>query len=184
MQLQLFPYSPERDVYRLLQVEPSADPAEITAAVRRLARTFHPDRNGSPRATQEMQVVNAVRNLLVDPHSRAVYDRARHRFLADAATRRGRRVTRLVAHPAEPRYAPAAVAPAHAVPPHRGLEGRAHPLGVVLTLTGQALVAALRALLDAFRPRCSFCSAVADFDHRYCATCGAPLGRPQPLTGR
>ena len=177
MQLRLLPYTPERDVYRLLGVPSSADADEITAACRRLARTFHPDRNASHRATQEMQVVNAVRALLVDPHSRAAYDRARHRFLADDATRHRRRVTRLVAHPAVPRPVPA---PAVAAQVAR----RARSVGSVVALTGQALVAALRALLDAFRPRCAFCSAVADFDHRYCAVCGATLGRPQPLTGR
>src|SRR6266508_5031261 len=96
MQPQLFPYSPQRDVYRLLQVQPSADQAEITVAVRRLARAFHPDRNRSPFATKEMQVVNAVRNLLVDPHARAVYDRARRRYFVDDAARSGRHVTRLV----------------------------------------------------------------------------------------
>ena len=173
MQPQLFPYSPERDVYRLLQVEPSAAPDEINAAVRRLARTFHPDRNGSPRATQEMQVVNAVRNLLIDPQARATYDRARHRFLAEHAARADRRVTRLVASPEVPRRAAAD----SAAVPQLGV-------GSVLALTGQALMAALRALLDAFRPRCRVCWAVADFEHRYCAACGAPLGQPRPLPGR
>jgi curved DNA-binding protein CbpA len=180
MQPQLFPYSPERDVYRLLQVEPSADPAEITAAVRRLARTFHPDRNRSPHATQEMQVVNAVRNLLVDPHARAVYDRARHRFLADDGTLRGRRVTRLVARPAQPRSMPVA-APA---PTALAAPGPWISVGALLAMTGQTLLAALRTLLDAFRPRCAVCSALADFEHRFCAACGAPLGRPRPLTAR
>jgi curved DNA-binding protein CbpA len=173
MQPQLFPYSPERDVYRLLQVEPSAAPDEIAAAIRRLARTFHPDRNWSPHATQEMQVVNAVRSLLIDPASRAVYDRARDRFLAVHAARSQRRVTRLVAHPAVPRHA--RTAPAVAIP---------QSVSSVIALTGQALMAALRAILDAFRPRCSVCWALADFDHRYCAACGAPLGQPRPLPGR
>jgi curved DNA-binding protein CbpA len=172
MQPQLFPYSPERDVYRLLQVEPSAAPAEITAAVRRLARTFHPDRNGSPRATQEMQVVNAVRSLLFDPQARATYDRARHRYLAEDATWSARRVTRLVAQPAVPRSV-------RRVAPTPRLE-----VGAVVAQAGQVLMAALRALLDAFRPRCGVCWALADFDHRYCAACGAPLGRPRPLPGR
>jgi curved DNA-binding protein CbpA len=182
MQPQLFPYSPERDVYRLLQVQPSADQAEITAAVRRLARAFHPDRNRSPFATQEMQVVNAVRNLLVDPQARAVYDRARHRFFVDGAARSGRRVTRLVSRPAEPRATSAhrAAPGVPAVVDH----GRATSVRAVVALTGDALLAALRALIDAFRPRCGICLALADFDHRYCAACGAPLGRPRPLTSR
>jgi curved DNA-binding protein CbpA len=173
MQPQLFPYSPERDVYRLLQVEPSAAPDEIVAAIRRLARTFHPDRNWSPRATQEMQVVNAVRSLLIDPASRAVYDRARDRFLAVHTARSQRRVTRLVDHPEAPPHA--RTAPAVAIP---------QSVSSVIALTGQALLAALRAILDAFRPRCSVCWALADFDHRYCASCGAPLGQPRPLPGR
>jgi curved DNA-binding protein CbpA len=174
MQPQLFPYSPERDVYRLLQVEPSAAPGEINAAVRRLARTFHPDRNGSPRATQEMQVINAVRNLLIDPQARATYDRARHRFLAEHAARAERRASRPVARSAAPRPA---VADSSASGPHLGV-------GSVLAQTGQAVLAALRALLDAFRPRCGVCWALADFDHRFCAACGAPLGQPRPLPGR
>lgn len=188
MQPQLFPYSPERDVYRLLQVQPSADQAELTAAVRRLARAFHPDRNRSPYATQEMQVVNAVRNLLVDPQARAAYDRARHRYFVDDATRSGRRVTRLVSRPAEPRATSArgptsAQRPAPAVPAVVNAS-RATSVRALVSLTGDALLAALRALIDAFRPRCGICSALADFDHRYCATCGAPLGRPRPLTSR
>ncbi|MEO6579378.1 MAG: hypothetical protein ABIO99_10845 [Candidatus Limnocylindria bacterium] len=38
----LLPYTPERDVYRLLDVPSSASLDEISAACRRLARTFHP----------------------------------------------------------------------------------------------------------------------------------------------
>jgi curved DNA-binding protein CbpA len=47
----LLPYSPERDVYRLLGVPSNASTDEVTLACRRLARTFHPDRNGSQRPT-------------------------------------------------------------------------------------------------------------------------------------
>ena len=50
MDLRLLPYLPERYVYRLLGVPPSADRAAIVAACRRLSRTFHPDRSASPRA--------------------------------------------------------------------------------------------------------------------------------------
>src|SRR5574338_260923 len=81
----LLPYTPERDVYRLLGVPSSASSDEILAACRRLARTFHPDRNASVRANQEMQVVNAVRRVMTDPGSRAAYDRERARFHATRA---------------------------------------------------------------------------------------------------
>jgi len=86
------PYSPDRDVYRLLQVDPEAGSDEVMDAWRRLARTFHPDRNGSQRATEEMQVVNAVRDLLSDPAARAAYDRERGRFMT--ALVRGARTDR------------------------------------------------------------------------------------------
>ena len=52
-------------------VPATASTDEITAACRRLARTFHPDHNRSQRATAEMQVVNAVRRVLTDPEPRA-----------------------------------------------------------------------------------------------------------------
>ncbi len=81
--MRLLPYTPERDAYRLLGVPPSASIDEIGMACRRLARTFHPDHNQSPRATQEMQVVNAVRRVLSDPEWRATYDRERWRFHAE-----------------------------------------------------------------------------------------------------
>src|SRR5688500_9004898 len=81
----LLPYSPERDVYRLLGVPSTASTEEIGAACRRLARTFHPDLNRSGRATEEMQVVNTVRQVLSDPEWRAVYDRERYRFHAELA---------------------------------------------------------------------------------------------------
>jgi hypothetical protein len=136
MQPRLFPYSPERDVYRLLQVAPSAESYEIMAAIRRLARTFHPDRNGSPRATEEMQVVNAVRNLLIDPQARARYDHARHRFLAENAARR-RRGAVLEARSGARLPAPIV---------------RTRPIASRIALTGRALMAALRAILDAFAP--------------------------------
>ena len=77
MDPRIYPYSPQRDVYRLLEVHPSAGNGEILAACRRLTRAFHPDTNISPRATQEMQVINAVRRVLTDPAARAEYDAAR-----------------------------------------------------------------------------------------------------------
>jgi curved DNA-binding protein CbpA len=86
MTQRFLPYTPDRDIYRLLQVDPRAGPDEVMEAWRRLARTFHPDRNGSRRATEEMQVVNAVRDLLSDPEARAEYDRERRRWMSAPAS--------------------------------------------------------------------------------------------------
>jgi curved DNA-binding protein CbpA len=151
----LLPYTPERDVYRLLGVPASASSEEITAACRRLARTFHPDHHPSARATAEMQVVNTVRRVLTDPESRALYDRERVRFHAS----RGRVAFRAPsATPFEPVYS---------LPgPPSTIEryARATLVGVAVTV---------KELLPA---RCPGCRAVilAD-DDAYCAACGTRL---------
>lgn len=158
----LLPYHPERDVYRLLQVDVSASPQEITAACRRLARAFHPDRNRSPRAQEEMGVVNAVRDMLTDPLERATYDRARTRFLsgwtpgAISASRR------------------ASESPPGTEP--RLLLGRRLPDAVERTL--RALVAAFRAAMgQLWATRCPTCSDFVEAEYLYCGSCGARLRR-------
>jgi curved DNA-binding protein CbpA len=151
----LLPYTPDRDVYRLLGVPASASTDEITAACRRLARTFHPDHNASPRATAEMQVVNTVRRVLTDPDSRALYDRERVRFHAF----RGRVAFR------QPSAVP--FAPVYSLPgPPSPLEryARATLVGVRVTVT------------ELLPERCSGCRAVimAD-DDAFCPACGTRL---------
>ena len=91
MTQQFLPYAPERDIYRLLGVDPAAGDEELMEAWRRLARTFHPDRNMSTRSHEEMQVVNALRELIANPEARARYDRERSRWMA-ARVRRPRGV--------------------------------------------------------------------------------------------
>jgi curved DNA-binding protein CbpA len=66
------------DYYKILQVDPSADPEVITAAFRRLAVKYHPDTNPSPDATPRMQKINEAYAVLSDPAQRVVYDRSRH----------------------------------------------------------------------------------------------------------
>ena len=66
------------DYYKILQVDPSADPEVITAAYRRLAVKYHPDTNPSPDALPRMQRINEAYAILSDPKQRAVYDRTRH----------------------------------------------------------------------------------------------------------
>jgi curved DNA-binding protein CbpA len=153
----LLPYSPERDVYRLLGVPSTASIDEVNAACRRLARTFHPDRNESMRATAEMQVVNAVRQVMSDPRARAIYDRERYRFHA----RRAR--------PAPPRAG--ASVPLQVVVPAARAEGRS-----AIERYVRGLVAGARAVLESLAPaRCRGCRTVISGDDAYCAACGTPL---------
>lgn len=157
MDLRLLPYQPERDVYRLLGVPPSAGRAEIVSACRRLARAFHPDRNESERATEEMQVVNAVRAVLIDPRSRAEYDHARLTYLRQ----------HVVAPPAPQR------APRPSPVVHGGKE---------LRRTARAAMAALLAGVRALPPaRCDDCNAWVQPDYRFCPACGARLRGAVPL---
>lgn len=160
MDLRLLPYQPERDVYRLLGVPPSAGRAEIVSACRRLARAFHPDRNSSQRATEEMQVVNAVRSVLIDPRSRAEYDHARLNYLRQTA----------VAGPM-----PGAARPAPGpVAAQRG--------GKELARTARAAMGALLAGVRALPPsRCDDCSTWVQPEFRFCPACGARLRGAVPL---
>jgi curved DNA-binding protein CbpA len=150
MDISLLPYRPDRDVYRLLGVPPNAGRVEIVAACRRLARAFHPDRNVSQRATEEMQVVNAVRSLLTDPESRAEYDQERLSFLQAMVRPRSLQTPRsLTAEPAAP--------PAFA-------------------RTAKAAMAGMLAALKALSPgRCPSCDALVEPSYRFCGGCGAPL---------
>ena len=148
----LLPYTPERDVYRLLDVPASASPDEITAACRRLARTFHPDRNPSMRATAEMQVVNTVRQVLTDPESRALYDRERLRFHATL----GRPLSRRQPMPA-PTLTPVATG---------------SPIARYLRATMAGLRVAVSGLLPA---RCRTCRTVIAGEDAWCAACGTKL---------
>ncbi|HET7082539.1 MAG TPA: DnaJ domain-containing protein [Candidatus Limnocylindria bacterium] len=160
MDLRLLPYQPDRDVYRLLGVAPSAGRAEIVSACRRLARAFHPDRNESERATEEMQVVNAVRSVLIDPRSRAEYDHARLTFIRQHE----------IASPIQG-SAPRPARPTAAE--HGGKELRRTARAAMV-----ALLAGVRALPPA---RCDDCSTWVQPDFRFCPACGARLRGAMPL---
>jgi curved DNA-binding protein CbpA len=161
MDLQLLPYSPERDAYRLLQVDPRASADEIVAACRRLARTFHPDRNESPRAHLEMQVVNVVRRMLTDPASRAEYDIERLRFLSQA-------------YRAAP---PIGARPWSSTRPMRRRRTQQLPaLAAPLSKNLRAAWVGRRTTVAALAPaRCARCRTVIDAADAYCAVCGDRL---------
>lgn len=152
MDARLFPYRPERDVYRLLQVDPRTPSDEILGACRRLARTFHPDRNGSPRATEEMQVVNAVREIMCDPATRAEYDTARRRWYVTASRPVVRAAPQSVQLAEKPR--------------------RPSPVERYLRATWVALRTTVGGLVPA---RCAQCRMVIASDDAYCAGCGGRL---------
>lgn len=65
------------DLYKILQVDPSAEPEVIEAAYKRLVRKYHPDVNGAPDAHARMQELNDAYEILSDPAQRAEYDQAR-----------------------------------------------------------------------------------------------------------
>ena len=152
MDPRIYPYSPNRDLYRLLEVHPYAGTDEILAACRRLTRAFHPDTNESPRATQEMQVVNAIRRVLTDPGARAEYDVARQRWIAAASS-----------------------APIPRYPRARPLPQIANPPSAVGRYLRAALVGA-RAAVSALKvPRCSVCRTVVEESDTFCVACGGRL---------
>ena len=59
------------DLYKVLQVDPSANPLVIQAAYRALAQIFHPDVSGD---AEEMKRLNAAWEVLGDPRKRRQYD--------------------------------------------------------------------------------------------------------------
>lgn len=62
---------PRLDLYRVLQVDPSANPLVIQAAYRALAQIFHPDVSGD---SEEMKRINAAWEVLGDERKRRQYD--------------------------------------------------------------------------------------------------------------
>ena len=65
------------DAYKVLQVDPEAEDEVIQAAYRRLARKYHPDLADGAEAAARMAAINAAWELIGEPATRAVYDRAR-----------------------------------------------------------------------------------------------------------
>ena len=62
------------DYYRVLQVDPAANPLVVQAAYRALAQIFHPDVFGDE---DEMKKINAAWEVLGDPRRRREYDMER-----------------------------------------------------------------------------------------------------------
>jgi curved DNA-binding protein CbpA len=63
------------DFYRILQVDPQAEPEVIQAAHRTLARKYHPDIPGGSET--RMVAINQAWDVLSNPKSRNAYDQGR-----------------------------------------------------------------------------------------------------------
>jgi len=66
-----------RDLYKILQVDPSAEQEIIEAAYKKLALKYHPDHNKSENALKTMQDINGAYEILHDPFKRAKYNETR-----------------------------------------------------------------------------------------------------------
>src|ERR1700694_2564380 len=64
------------DYYNTLGVARAASDAEIKIAYRKLAMTYHPDRNnGSKEAEERFKTITEAYDVLRDPDKRSLYDR-------------------------------------------------------------------------------------------------------------
>ena len=61
------------DPYHILGVSPNATPDEIKNAYRRLVKQFHPDKNSSEEAKEQVRLINAAYEILSDPVQRSHY---------------------------------------------------------------------------------------------------------------
>lgn len=64
----------QKNYYKILQVDPSAESEVIIAAYKRLSLKYHPDTSSSPEANRRMQEINEAYQVLKDPIRRADYD--------------------------------------------------------------------------------------------------------------
>ena len=67
-----------RDHYEVLGVSRAASAREIKTAYRKKALQYHPDRNINPGAAERFRQINNIYQTLVNPQTRAQYDRSLH----------------------------------------------------------------------------------------------------------
>jgi curved DNA-binding protein CbpA len=64
-----------RDLYEVLGISRSAQPVEIKAAYKRLAKLYHPDRNpGNKEAEESFKNINEAYHILINPQKKSQYD--------------------------------------------------------------------------------------------------------------
>jgi len=89
------------DFYRILQVDPQAEPEVIQAAHRTLARKYHPDIPGGSES--RMVAINQAWDVLSNPKARSAYDQGRSVVTASS--------TPPAPHPSEPAWGQGAPRP-------------------------------------------------------------------------
>jgi curved DNA-binding protein CbpA len=110
-----------RDLYAILEVAPTASPAQITGAYRRLLRRFHPDTRSDVGSDADAdaalrEVVNAYA-VLRDPARRAQYDAERGRDRTPAQPVRVRVVSPVPPSKRAKANSPIRVGPVRCEPP-------------------------------------------------------------------
>lgn len=68
----------KRDYYDVLGVDKKASAAEIKSAYRKLALSWHPDKNKSPEAESKFKEINEAYEILSNPEKRSTYDQFGH----------------------------------------------------------------------------------------------------------
>lgn len=61
------------DLYKILEIKPTASEAEIKKAYFKLAKIYHPDKNNSPDATEKFQKINMAYEILINSETRYEY---------------------------------------------------------------------------------------------------------------
>jgi DnaJ-class molecular chaperone len=74
----------QKDYYRTLGVDSSADRQQIKDSYRKLAFEYHPDRNKDSAAATKMKEINESYAVLSDPEKRSRYDALRQQFGSSA----------------------------------------------------------------------------------------------------
>lgn len=120
-------FDPATDYYGLLGLTSRAEPEEIRAAYRRLAKRYHPDLHaGSSLAAARMARLNFAKTVLLDQDTRAEYDAARRaRFgpsagpVSASTVRPASTAAHAWVRPTSPVHPAAVVRPRHVVVPVR-----------------------------------------------------------------
>ena len=63
------------DLYKILEIKPTASEIEIKKAYLRLVKQYHPDKNNSPNATDHFQKIQSAYEILINSTTRQEYQK-------------------------------------------------------------------------------------------------------------